>query len=189
MTKNRKTRQDKSSFRSLSDTYLPPQTRPFVVAGRRVGRGSIGLLSSNAPVRPAVDEHCASEHRAFSGQRRVSPEKKARQRQFIRRNAVFTGHIAMYRWRHFRQSRLCHHGLHKPLWQADITDGGPLGVSVTPDAVGMRSETTTHGRVWREMPSICLALPDIPASDLPVLIRSRWNASCQALCSAHPCQV
>ena len=32
-------------------------------------------------------------------------------------------------------------------------------------------------------------IPDVPASDLPALIRSRWNASCQALCSAHPCQV
>ncbi len=29
---------------------------------------------------------------------------------------------------------------------------GPQGVSVTPDAIGMWSETTTHGRVWREMP-------------------------------------
>ncbi len=27
----------------------------------------------------------------------------------------------------------------------------------------------------------CLALPDVPASDLPVLIHSRWNASCPAL--------
>ena len=49
-----KTRQDKSLFRSLSDTYPPPQTRQFVP---HVGRGSIGLLSNNAPVRPAVDEH------------------------------------------------------------------------------------------------------------------------------------
>ena len=50
-----KTRQDKSLFRSLSDTYLPPvgQTRCVVL----VGRGSIGLLSNNAPVRAAVDEH------------------------------------------------------------------------------------------------------------------------------------
>ena len=31
---------------------------------------------------------------------------------------------------------------------------GPQGVSVTPDAVGMRSETTTLGRVWREMPRV-----------------------------------
>ena len=78
--------------------------------------------------------------------------QKAQEHSFVRRNAVFTGHIAMYRWRHFRQSRLCHHDLHKPLWQADITDGGPQGVSVTPDAIGMRSETTTHGRVWRIAP-------------------------------------
>ena len=78
--------------------------------------------------------------------------QKAQEHSFVRRNAVFTGHIAMYRWQHFRQSRLCHHDLHKPLWQADITDGGQQGVSVTPDAIGMRSETTTHGRVWREMP-------------------------------------
>ena len=96
-----------------------------------VGRGSIGLLS---------------------GQRRVSPAKRAQGHSFIRRNAVFTGHIAMYRWRHFRQSRSRHHGLHKPLWQTDITDGVWQGMSVTPDAVGMRSETTTHDRVWRKMP-------------------------------------
>ena len=31
----------------------------------------------------------------------------------------------------------------------------------------------------------CLALPEVPASDLPVLIRSRWNASCMALCGIH----
>ena len=49
-----KTRQDKSLFCSLSDTYLPPQTRP---AMPHVGRGSIGLLSNNAPTRAEVDEH------------------------------------------------------------------------------------------------------------------------------------
>ena len=40
-------------------------------------------------------------------------------------------------------------------------------MSVTPDAVGMRSETTTHDRVWRKMPRICRALPDIPACARP----------------------
>ena len=30
----------------------------------------------------------------------------------------------------------------------------------------------------------CLALPEVPASDLPVLIHSRWNASCPAWLSA-----
>ena len=30
----------------------------------------------------------------------------------------------------------------------------------------------------------CLALPEVPASDLSVLIHSRWNASCQALCGS-----
>ena len=94
----------------------------------------------------------ASERRTFVRAKARFAGEKARQRQFIRRNAVFTGHIAMYRWRHFRQSRLCHHGLHKLLWHADITDGVWQGMSVTPGAVGMRSEMTTHGRVWRKMP-------------------------------------
>ena len=35
----------------------------------------------------------------------------------------------------------------------------------------------------------CLALPEVPASDLPVLIHSRWTASCQALCRTRLCQV
>ena len=33
---------------------------------------------------------------------------------------------------------------------------------------------------------VCLALPEVPASDLPVLIHSRRNASCQALCDIRP---
>ena len=35
----------------------------------------------------------------------------------------------------------------------------------------------------------CLALPEVPASDLPVLIRSRWNVTCQALRGTRPCRV
>ena len=35
----------------------------------------------------------------------------------------------------------------------------------------------------------CLALPEVPASDLPVLIHSRWTASCQAICGICPRQV
>ena len=148
LTKNRKTRQDKSLFRSLSDTYLPliRHRKPDPLCATAV-EGASGLCRTMPPFGRQLMSIGASEHRAFSGQKRVSPEKKAQQRQFIRRNAVFTGHIAMYRWRHFRRSRLCHHGLHKPLRQADITDGVWQGMSVTPDAVGMRSETTTHGRV------------------------------------------
>ena len=36
---------------------------------------------------------------------------------------------------------------------------------------------------------VCLALPEVPASDPSVLIHSRWNASCQALCGIHLRQV
>ena len=34
-----------------------------------------------------------------------------------------------------------------------------------------------------------LTIPDVPASDLPALIRSRWNASCQALRGSRRFQV
>ena len=41
---------------------------------------------------------------------------------------------------------------------------------------------------WRhflaENAARALTIPDVPASDLPVLIHSRWNASCQALCGS-----
>ena len=96
-----KTRQDKSLFRSLSDTCPPPleQTRCVVL----IGRGSIGLLSNNA--RRQLMSIGASEHRAFVRAKARFAGPKAQGHSFIRRNAVFTGHIAMCRWRHFRQSR------------------------------------------------------------------------------------
>ena len=43
----------------------------------------------------------ASEHRAFVRAKARFAGQKAQEHGFVRRNAVFTGHIAMYRWRHF----------------------------------------------------------------------------------------
>ena len=44
---------------------------------------------------------CASEHRAFVRAKARFAGQRAQEHSFVRRNAVFTGHIAMYRWRHF----------------------------------------------------------------------------------------
>ena len=43
----------------------------------------------------------ASEHRAFVRAKARFAGQRAQEHSFVRRNAVFTGHIAMYRWRHF----------------------------------------------------------------------------------------
>ena len=64
-----KTRQDKSLFRSLSDTYLPPAN----------------------PTRCA--SHRQREHRAFVRAKARFAGQKAQEHSFVRRNAVFTGHI------------------------------------------------------------------------------------------------
>ena len=47
----------------------------------------------------------ASEHRAFVRAKARFAGPKGSGTHFVHRNAVFTGHIAMYRWRHFHQSR------------------------------------------------------------------------------------
>ena len=43
----------------------------------------------------------ASEHRTFVRAKARFAGQKAQEHSFVRRNAVFTGHIAMYRWRLF----------------------------------------------------------------------------------------
>ena len=43
----------------------------------------------------------ASEHLAFVRAKARFAGQKAQEHSFVRRNAVFTGHIAMHRWRHF----------------------------------------------------------------------------------------
>ena len=60
--------------------------------------------------------------------------------------------------------------------------------------MGCRSRPTQLECGQRRLPSaesdgkyrVCLAIPDIPASDLPVLIRSRRNATCPVWPSAAP---
>ena len=101
-----------------------PQTRQFVP---HVGRGSIGLLSNNAPVRAAVDKHCASEHRPFVRAKARFAGQKAQEHSFVRRNAVTPG--------------------------------------ILPCIVG---------GIFGGKCRACLALPEVPASDLSVLIHSRW---------------
>ncbi len=50
----------------------------------------------------------ASEHRAFVRAKARFAGQKAQEHSFVRRNAVFAGHIAMYRWRHFlAESAVC----------------------------------------------------------------------------------
>ncbi len=80
----------------------------------------------------------ASEHRTFVRAKARFAGEKAQEHSFVRRNAVFSGHI-------------CHVSL-------AAFSGGKCRA--------------------------CLALPEVPASDLPVLIHSRWNATCQALCGS-----
>ena len=70
----------------------------------------------------------ASEHRTFVRAKARLAGQKSQEHSFVRRNAVFTGHIAMYRWWHF----------------------------------------------LAESAARALTIPDVPASDLPVLIHSRW---------------
>ena len=60
------------TFNSLCTTMLSATARV------PSGRGSIGLLSNNAPSERQLMSIGASEHRAFSGQRRVSPAKRLR---------------------------------------------------------------------------------------------------------------
>ena len=93
-----KTRQDKSLFRSLSDIYLPPTNSTAVP---HVGRGSIGLLSNNAPVRPAVDEYWRVRASDFCPGKGAFRRPKGSGTHFVRRNAVTPDIFAMYRWRHF----------------------------------------------------------------------------------------
>ena len=47
----------------------------------------------------------ASEHRAFVQAKARFVGQKAQEHGFVRRNAVFTGHIARYRWWHFLAER------------------------------------------------------------------------------------
>ena len=91
-------------------------------------------MSNNAPSGRQLMSIGASEHRAFVRAKARFAGQKAQEHSFVRRNAVFTGHIAMYRWRYF----------------------------------------------LAESAARALTIPDVPASDLPVLIHSRWNASCPA---------
>ena len=100
LTKNRETRQDKSLFRSLSGTYLPSPNVSRVSA-----EGASGFCQTMPPSDRQLMSIGTSEHRAFVRAKARFAGQKAQGHSFIRRNAVFTGHIAMYRWRHFRQSR------------------------------------------------------------------------------------
>ena len=81
-----KTRQDKSLFRLLSVCYLPPPTICTCVV--LVGRGSIGLLSNNATVRTAVDEHWRVRASGFCPVKGAFRRPKAQEHSFVRRNAV-----------------------------------------------------------------------------------------------------
>ena len=113
-----KTRQDKSLFRSLSGTYLPP-ANPTRCAPRR-----------------------QREHRAF-----------------VRSKARFAGQKAQ---EHISSVEML---LHQTYCHVSLVafSGGKCRA--------------------------CLALPDVPASDLPALIHSRRNASCQTLRGIHHRQV
>ena len=95
------TRQDKPLFRSLSGAYLPPQTSCACV----VGRGSIGLLSNNAPSDRQLMSIGASEHRAFVRAKARFAGQKAQEHILSVEMPFLPDIFAMYRWRHFRQSR------------------------------------------------------------------------------------
>ena len=105
LTKNRKTRQDKSLFCSLPGTYPPPQTRPADPLCPTSTEGASGFCQTIPPSGRQLMSIGASEHRASVRAKARFAGQKAQEHSFVRRNAVFTGHIAMYRWRHFRQSR------------------------------------------------------------------------------------
>ena len=59
--------------------------------------GASGFCRTMPPPGRQLMSIGVSEHRAFVRAKARFAGEKARQRQFIRRNAVFTGHIAMYR--------------------------------------------------------------------------------------------
>ena len=101
-----KTRQDKSLFCSLPGTYPPPQTRPADPLCPTSTEGASGFCQTIPPSGRQLMSIGASEHRASVRAKARFAGQKAQEHSFVRGNAVFTGHIAMYRWRHFRQSRL-----------------------------------------------------------------------------------
>ena len=104
------TRQDKPLFRSLSGAYLPPQTSCACV----VGRGSIGLLSNNAPSDRQLMSIGASEHRAFVRAKARFAGQKAQEHILSVEMPFLPDIFAMYRWRHFRQSRSSRR--HRTVW-------------------------------------------------------------------------
>ncbi len=63
--------------------------------------GASGFCQTMPPSDRQLMSIGASEHRAFVRAKARFAGQKAQEHSFVRRNAVFTGHIAMYRWRLF----------------------------------------------------------------------------------------
>ena len=63
--------------------------------------GASGFCQTMPPPGRQLMSIGASEHRAFVRAKARFAGQKAQEHSFVRRNAVFTGHIAMYRWWHF----------------------------------------------------------------------------------------
>ena len=63
--------------------------------------GASGFCQTMPPPGRQLMSIGASEHRPFVRAKARFAGQKAQEHGFVRRNAVFTGHIAMYRWWHF----------------------------------------------------------------------------------------
>ena len=133
----------------------------------------------------------ASEHQAFVRAKARFAGQKAQEHSFVRRNAVTPDML------------LCIvAGIFANLGHDIMARMGRYGRRTQSTGInrGCRSRPTQLECGQRRLPSAesggkcraCLALPDVPASDLPALIHSRRNATCpvwpSAACTSARCE-
>ena len=100
-----KTRQENHYFAHYQILICHPQTRQLCPTS---AEGASGFCQTMPPSGRQLMSIGASEHRAFVRAKARFACQKAQEHSFVRRNAVFAGHIAMYRWRHFlAESAVC----------------------------------------------------------------------------------
>ena len=151
-------------------------------------KGASGFCQTMPPSDRQLMGIGASEHRTLVRAKARFAGQKAQEHSFVRRNAVtpdiLPGIVA---------------GIFANLGYAIMACISRCGrrTQSTGINMGCRSRPTQLECGQRRLPSAesdgkcraCLAFPEVPASDLPVLIHSRWNASCQPLCGTRLRQV
>ena len=175
-----KTRQDKSLFRSLSDTYLP-LANPTVCPSS--AEGASGFCQTMPPSGRQLMSIGASEHRTSVRAKARFAGQKAQEHSFVRRNAVTPDMLPCIVA-----------GIFANLGHDIMGRMGRYGRRTQSTGInrGCRSRPTQLECGQRRLPSAesdgkcraCLAFPEVPASDLPVLIHSRRNATCPVWPSA-----